>query len=429
VLFNVIKIIIPSILVAIGLRFFGFLSNKEILVLTALFLVFSIRFGWSKSLTSSVSFFITVILTSLIVNLSGLVDKSFYRPFEKLLNYVVDCDCLLFRKTLDFEMKQPHGDLYAIDPGGLFEVEPRNIKTTIDSLGFRNNFDYKGEKFLLVGDSFVLGIGNTQNHILSNQLKDKFGISTYSLAQSGNLFSYVKFIKYFKKSQKVKEMPKVILFLFEGNDFRNYDFKTFRESEKSYSLRRIKKIYRKVFVERPFFYFTYSLYSNAYRSVISRFNSNDSQVKKGPTVTLQVKDNNVGFLGEYIDQTVKKKYPSFNLVEKELEFMRNKIRLIVFIPTKYRVYHELIENPPHKSIPNKNWEYLDMFCEKLDIKLINLTEPLINRAKLLLKGKNQLVWWKDDTHWNDKGIAVTAEEIHKNLKIDSVKFLSDSKIK
>ena len=73
-------------------------------------------------------------------------------------------------------------------------------------------------------------------------------------------------------------------------------------------------------------------------------------------------------------------------------------------------------------MPNANWEYLNTICQKLDIKLINLTEPLITRAKFLLKEKNQLVWWKDDTHWNKEGIAVAAKEVYKNINTNSTEF-------
>src|SRR3974390_3549436 len=92
----------------------------------------------------------------------------------------------------------PFGDLVAMDPNTRSTIaEPRWVRYHIDSTGFRNDSDYSGEKLLLVGDSFIAGSGTTQDDILSNQLKQNYGIPAYNLAFPGKLHSYVRYVQVF----------------------------------------------------------------------------------------------------------------------------------------------------------------------------------------------------------------------------------------
>src|SRR4030066_309425 len=63
--------------------------------------------------------------------------------------------------------------------------------TLLISLGFRNDADYQGEEYLLIGASLLAGIDDTQEDILPSQLK-RFQINTYALGHSGGIREYVQ---------------------------------------------------------------------------------------------------------------------------------------------------------------------------------------------------------------------------------------------
>ena len=47
----------------------------------------------------------------------------------------------------------------------------RDVEYHIDHYGFRNDADYAGEPYVLVGDSFIVGSSNTQTDLLAARLK------------------------------------------------------------------------------------------------------------------------------------------------------------------------------------------------------------------------------------------------------------------
>ena len=85
----------------------------------------------------------------------------------------------LYKKNKTVDMIQQSGNLKALankvnpDDGYILEYEPRKMLFKTDSLGFRNNSNYNGQSFVLVGDSFIAGAANTQEHLLSSVLKNK----------------------------------------------------------------------------------------------------------------------------------------------------------------------------------------------------------------------------------------------------------------
>ena len=50
---------------------------------------------------------------------------------------------------------------------------------------------------------------------------------------------------------------------------------------------------------------------------------------------------------------------------------------------------------------------------KKGIQIVNLTIPLQKAAAI--ENKIGPIWWGDDTHWNSKGIELSAREISRNL--------------
>ena len=101
-----------------------------------------------------------------------------------------------FAANQHVELTQKHGDLLAIDPSlDRALAQPRPIVFTTDSLGFRNDRDRKPTDLIIVGDSFVVGTGNTQRDILVNALSTNFNIPSYSMSFPGDSFQYANNIE------------------------------------------------------------------------------------------------------------------------------------------------------------------------------------------------------------------------------------------
>ena len=71
--------------------------------------------------------------------------------------------------------------------------------------------------FILVGDSFIVGNGNTQEHIPSEILSKLLNKKVANIAFPGDPNSYEKNLLEFQN--EISMQSKIILFYFEGNDF------------------------------------------------------------------------------------------------------------------------------------------------------------------------------------------------------------------
>jgi hypothetical protein len=82
---------------------------------------------------------------------------------------------------------------------------------------------------------------------------------------------------------------------------------------------------------------------------------------------------------------------------------------VFFVPTKLRVYRDemalsvqdrIIEPPP-------SYQVLARTYAPFGLSVIDLTPDLRNAARIALKEGN-FVFWRDDTHWNGRGMAAVA---------------------
>ncbi|MEJ2071406.1 MAG: hypothetical protein P8X58_13555 [Syntrophobacterales bacterium] len=147
---------------------------------------------------------------------TGLLYRS---PHEMLATFDYRLGHGRYHRNRQGEMHIPFGDMVSLNRQLKPTIgEPRLMRYKTDSLGFRNDADYRNEPLLLVGDSFIAGSGSTQADLLSAQLTRDYGIPAYNLAFPGKLHSYVRYVQTFFKTYRNSD-ARVLLFLFEGNDF------------------------------------------------------------------------------------------------------------------------------------------------------------------------------------------------------------------
>ena len=395
------------------------LSFVALLLFLFSILYFLSRF--QKTLLFLSTLFLLIIASNACIKSFGVVKNIYFRPTDEFQFRGK------FRPNTNVVRKEPYGDLNPLSLGKLSNLNliiPRTTVFKTDSLGFRNTHDYHGQKYVLIGDSFVLGVGNTQSDMLSEQLLKKYKIDTYNLASIWNFNDYYEELKRFHL--RFGQRSRAFIFLFEGNDFP--------DSEENRRMRPITKweqhrrdvsdmIYKwnTAFSWTPFYRYLYSLYHRTSAQV-----SQSLQLKKQEVSVFKIDSLPMAFYNHYAyDITQREKYDGTVEFEKKLAEIAPTVTCLVFIPTKYRVYHDWI-NPlqnqdmyqqysgkplKKKNLEHVHWNYLKKISSKLNVCSLDLT-PELKKESTRLLALGLSTWWPDDTHWNKYGIAIATEKIH-----------------
>jgi len=403
---RLITLAIALLLTGHALLFYA-LSPKILILILIAFAVLYFRINWQDAITLSVTLALVTLVLAAAMEILITEEKTiYYRPHEMFSQ-----SDGRYKKNVRFEMVMPHGDLKAMALYTEVVPEPRKIVFQTDSLGFRNSADYMEQKYLLVGDSFIVGNGTTQSDIITTQLLERHKIGTYNLAFPGNMEVYYNNVQSFRES--AAQGAKVILFLFEGNDFplntTENPVLAPRNAAKSNPVIKALKNYHKVFNSTDMYRY---LYSTTRRIIAANI-----QKEKERVVVYNIGELPVAFYKEYITVTERDIVLENSETELYLSEMKDDIEHIFFIPTKYRVYYDYINDHEQKSgqdLPDRQWQFVQSIGQKFDIPTTNLTPALIEESDRLLE-QGILTFWRDDTHWNKYGIAKAADIVNTEL--------------
>jgi hypothetical protein len=85
--------------------------------------------------------------------------------------------------------------------------------------------------------------------------------------------------------------------------------------------------------------------------------------------------------------------------------------LVLLVPDKYTVYHELLRTPLAPAArPGERMDRLEHALADAGVPVVNLRRSFSTAARRLF-ARGEYVYWRDDTHWNPRGIRIAAEEI------------------
>lgn len=351
----------------------------------------------------SVSFLVVTLALVWVVD-AVFKEKIYFRPHEMLVR--TDWDGFhIYEPNTDIVFDQPYGDLRNMAPPDMeFESVPRRMVFKVDAFGFRNEREYHGQPYVLVGDSFIAGSGNSQERLLDVQLRERYGIEAYNLGQPGGAIDYAHNIQ--KLHGKYGGDFKALVFLFEGNDFS-------KESalDKVEWVRGFKAFYKKIFrVYKSFFRDTH-----LYRYTYIAYKALTSKAREAPVTVMQLNGRKIGVYKGYIKESSKTDYQLTDEMEAAFRPVKNRIHTFFFIPTKYRVYAGLWKEPVG-NLPDANLQAARELGKRLGIPVVDLTPAMKEAARTQLQEHNALLYWPDDTHWNENGIAVAARVVCETLK-------------
>lgn len=357
------------------------------------------RGGALAVFTATLSLAAVTGLYALTLNLTGFEERIYYRPHEKLLSYDYSADHRVYRRDAALAMRMPYGDLQSmtVEQIGV----PREVVFRTDRDGFRNDHAYHGQRLVLVGDSFVVGVGDTQSDTLDAQLRRDHGIDTYNLGHPGDLADYITYVRGFRARHG--DDFRVLLFLFEGNDFSLERADVTGPEHSGFGL--FWKRYYALFSDTAVYRVTKSLT----RSVGKR----RAIAASGQVKIFEVKGRRMAFYAPYIEASETRDYRPGPGMEAALDALAGKLGHVYFVPTKYRVYYPQLH--PGSALPSAHWAWLSAQCRRRQLACTNLTAPLTRASSQLLRDGNT-TYWPDDSHWNRAGMAVAARVVAENLR-------------
>ena len=338
----------------------------------------------------------------------------FYRPHEMLVRFDPALGHRVYRRGARIEMIEPYGDMIAL--GGraaraTIEAEPRRVRFAVDSYGFRNDHEYRHQPFVLTGDSFVVGIGNSQEDILSNQIDRECGIAAYNVAFPGDIHDYATYVSTFVKRRGGDF--KVVMFAFEGNDFPTEEEATpVPVPQDGPFVRFLRDPLKRVRESRVSETMTYRSAYLAYQIALKQFRGG---AEPAAVVSVDVRGHRLGMFARDVEASRRARYAGTRQIEADLAAMRDRLALLVFIPTKYRVYYPFLDGAAREPLPSPVSDYVRELGTRLGIQTADLTDALVTEAGRVLARDGTFVYWKDDTHWNKQGIGVAAREVCRAL--------------
>ncbi len=362
--------------------------------LLAIPLVLAVRraSGEGSALALVVSSGAALALYAIVLRATGLDQAIYYRFHERFATWDARLGHRAYLPGVTYHARE-YGDLQIFTHEPI--AESRDVVFHSDSDGFRNDHDYAGEPWVLVGDSFVLGVGTTQAEILQACLERR-GIRAYNLAHPGGPLDYEIFWRSFVSRHGKASRP--VLFLFEGNDFPE----TAGAREQS-ALSAGFDIGLRGAIAPLTRLSTYRVTRSLVARVAKRGALYGEQV-----VVVQVGGKPMGFLQRYMDHARAPQLEDMTLTDAAFARMAPDLAAVFFIPDKYRVYQPWVA--PQERLPNASWEHLAQLCEEYRVRCTDLTPALIRRSEALLSA-GRFTWWRDDHHWNGEGIDAAAERV------------------
>jgi len=295
--------------------------------------------------------------------------------------------------------------------------EYRDVLFVTDAHGFPNDPAAIGRgpyEVILLGDSFGEGSQTSHDRTWAYLLRTRYGRSVYNLSMAA-ASPWHEYVTLASEIDRLATRPSsvVVWAIFTGNDFDGGVFypefdlarlpwqagmgrvwTRYQHMRDRSPVRRAAARIRasragpaEPIVARPFIDGGAMLFFTPYAA---RMRATPAMIRAHPSFTL---------FRETIVRTV------------ALARARKLDLAIVLIPSKEEVYRWVLERqPPWSSDPSPSGlgVVLTEICREADVRLLDLKAPLIEESRRRYQRTHELLWWRDDDHWNEAGHEVAA---------------------
>ncbi len=314
-----------------------------------------------------------------------------------------------------------YGDLASIAKDKSLR-DRRVVKFVTDSAGFRNTMLSEKIDVVVLGDSFSLGTGTTQDSTWVSLLSTNLDLNAYNLSMPGNPQRH--FINLQKEFSRLRIGPGavVLLAIFGGNDLdetyiRTNDFAAIAPQE----LYAVCKFSIRSFRDRsPIGHLTNAiLRREEYRQQADMVLT--KQFPNGRTIA---------FYEPYADRTRRSPreivdHSNSTRLEKALSTLktycqRHSLDLtIALLPAKEEVYRWCVDNRSPWTTGTEASGFgvvLDHYCRRHSIPFLDLKNVMASEARVVFEKSGQCLWWYDDTHMNHNGHKVIATALGEHIQ-------------
>jgi SGNH hydrolase-like domain, acetyltransferase AlgX len=317
--------------------------------------------------------------------------------------FVTDPELVYHRPPHEFWSGRPRSDM-AMVWNLPIRARKRQVFTT-DARGFRNRREMTRADVALVGDSFVEGAYVSDEETCATALEGLLEAPVANLGQSG--YGTLQELKVIEKVALPLQPRTLVWFFFEGNDL--YDDEAYENAlayYKSHGTLASPPSWAPDFPHLATASFTVSAFRLFRRLADPLFPNEVSSVGWFPAAgdaprQLYFYGDAALHWGDFERDRFEKTKAAF-VHGRDLSAAQGTRLLVVFIPTKFRVYGDYCRFPPGSPCPSwRPWrlpEELAAFCRREKIELLDLTEPMRRAA-----AAGKLLYAAEDSHWSAEG--------------------------
>jgi len=364
------------------------------------------------------------LITLIVVDLASrpiLRDSLYYRPGDMFKNRLPSMPSQSrFDKNVT-EVISTYGDMAAMS--GCDDCrEMRMVRFQTDDFGFRNS-DYDPDKpvdIIVLGDSFGAGEGTTQPKIVASLLQSEYGFHTYNLSMSGyNLWQELIDLQAELPRLKTHENTVVLWTVFAGNDFETPYGNNLEPPPSKGWIDRMKVSFDIFRRRSPIFQYAQRIYysTEGHRpkdsAIAKEFINGEKMYFYSGDV--EVRDRT------YEEFLKHRNHDKARVVLEQMKTIADKKGFevaVVLIPSKPEVYSWVFDE-------NELWTSdtaasgisiaIEAMCDENGFEFLDLKPTLIAESQRLWEKSEKLLYWYDDTHWNNNGNEFVASVVNEVL--------------
>ncbi len=328
---------------------------------------------------------------------------------------------------------QTFGDLAAMTDNKNYR-EYRRLKFVTDRFGFRNGPPAPGNPspdldLIVLGDSFGAGSGTTQEDTWSSILAGKYGLETYNLSVDGE-GPWGEFINLAVELERLRLKPDrtVLLWaLFTGNDLDDPCYPTLKTADLPWNDRigALKVSYGLFMARSPL-----RQLGKRAQWKLDRLLSHRNEIENRWIIDRQFLDSSqllfIRNFAERKDRSLHEiqTHPNFACVKATIAAMKHLAAsehltvVILLLPSKEEVYTWVLNRAPPwstDSTPSSLSIALREISEREGIYFLDMKPFLIESSKKSFEDSRELLWWRDDSHWNSRGNREVAAFVYSKV--------------
>lgn len=291
---------------------------------------------------------------------------------------------------------------------------------TTDAFGYRNAPGLAQERpidAILVGSSMSTGLGNSDEHTLSAQLSALAGRPVYNASLITELHSLARIRQV---AQRLEMRRGLVIFEY----MERFDLPEAQDTGRPHICFRVLRLaggtgldgvcswLRGTIDVSPLRLLAERAYKTLQRDVVfpnvHASNVVQRRLRNAETMAFFPQDLEKFYQSRAEERAVE--YLAWLAAELQID---NLDLLVVLVPHKYTVYHPLLQEPDPPRPEAIPYLYrVETGLLAAGVPAVNVSDPLIKQAASDLE-RGEYVYWRDDGHWNPRGIALVASEIRR----------------